>query len=163
VGPLVTTAWRVLGLRTEWTASSIGGYLQIYRIKSRGKTTRGGPPAWGWGVGLTNPHRKKHTCYEKLHKASDLDGFLDKRPKRRNMDMRFGTWKIRSLHRVGSLMTVSREPSRYRLDLVGVQFVRWEGSGTALAGEYKFSCRKGNENHELGTAFYCTEENHISS
>jgi hypothetical protein len=28
---------------------------------------------------------------------------------------------------VGSLMVVSRELSRYRLDLVGVQEVRWEG------------------------------------
>jgi hypothetical protein len=50
--------------------------------------------------------------------------FLDKGPKQRNMDMRFGTWNVRSLYRVGSLMTVSRELSRYRLDLVGVQEVR---------------------------------------
>jgi hypothetical protein len=33
--------------------------------------------------------------------------FLDKEPKERNMDMIFGTWNIRSLYRVGSLMTVS--------------------------------------------------------
>jgi hypothetical protein len=38
----------------------------------------------------------------------------------------------------GSLMTVLRELCRYRLDLVGVQEVRWEGSGTAPAGEYIF-------------------------
>jgi hypothetical protein len=61
--------------------------------------------------------------------------FLAKGPKQRNMDMRFGTCSIRSLYKVGSLMTVSRELSRYRLDLVGVQEVRWEGSGTAPAGE----------------------------
>jgi hypothetical protein len=59
---------------------------------------------------------------------------MDKQPKRRNMDMRFGTWNIRSLYRAGSLMTVSRELSRYRSDLVGVQ-VRWEGSDTKPAGE----------------------------
>jgi exonuclease III len=47
--------------------------------------------------------------------------------------MRFGTWNIKSLYRVSSLMTVSRELSRSRLDLVGVQEVRWEGSGTVLA------------------------------
>jgi hypothetical protein len=52
------------------------------------------------------------------------------------MDMRFGTWNMGRLYRVGSLMTVSRELSRYMLDLVGVQDVRWEGSGTAPAGEY---------------------------
>jgi hypothetical protein len=37
------------------------------------------------------------------------------------MDMRFGMWNIRSLYRVDSLMTVSRELTRYILDLVGVQ------------------------------------------
>jgi hypothetical protein len=39
-------------------------------------------------------------------------------------------------------MTVSRELSRYRLDLVGVQEVRWEGSGTTPAGEHTFSMDK---------------------
>jgi exonuclease III len=75
------------------------------------------------------------------------------------MDMRFGTWNIKSLYRTGSLMTVLRELSRYRIDLVGVQEVRWEGSGTVPAGEYTFFYGKGNENHELG---FCTLENHIS-
>jgi exonuclease III len=59
------------------------------------------------------------------------------------MDMRFGTWNVRSLYRTGSLMTVSRELSRYRLDLVGVQEVRWEGSGTVPAGEFIFFYGKG--------------------
>jgi hypothetical protein len=33
-------------------------------------------------------------------------------------------------------MTVQREVDRFKLDLVGVQEVRWEGGGTELAGEY---------------------------
>jgi hypothetical protein len=57
---------------------------------------------------------------------------------------------------VGSLMTVSSELSRYRLDLVGVQEVRWEGSSIAPAGEYTFINGNGNENHELGTGLFCT-------
>jgi exonuclease III len=70
------------------------------------------------------------------------------------MDMRFGTWNVRSLYRAGSLMTVSRELARYKLDLVGVQEVRWEGSGTEPAGEYTVFYGKRNENHELGTGFF---------
>jgi hypothetical protein len=51
-------------------------------------------------------------------------------------------------------MTVSRELAGYKLDLVGVQEVRWEGGGTEPAGEYTFVYGKGNENHELGVGFF---------
>jgi hypothetical protein len=54
------------------------------------------------------------------------------------MDMRFGTWNVRSLYRAGSLILVSRELGRYKLNLVGVQEIRWEGGGTKPAGEYTF-------------------------
>jgi exonuclease III len=50
--------------------------------------------------------------------------------------MRFGTWNVKSLYRAGSLMTVSRELARYKLDLVGVQEVRWEGNGTEPATHF---------------------------
>jgi len=30
----------------------------------------GGPPAWVLGKGLTTSHRKKPTCYEMSHRAS---------------------------------------------------------------------------------------------
>jgi hypothetical protein len=46
-----------------------------------------------------------------------------------------------------------RELSKCKLDLVGVQEVRWEGGGTEPAGEYTLLYGKGNENHELGTGF----------
>jgi hypothetical protein len=46
------------------------------------------------------------------------------------MDMRFGLWNVRGLYRAGYLRTVLMELSKYKLDLVGVQEVRWEGSGS---------------------------------
>jgi hypothetical protein len=42
-------------------------------------------------------------------------------------------------------MTVSRELSKYKLDLVGVQEVRWEGGGTEPVGEYTFSGSSGGQ------------------
>jgi hypothetical protein len=46
------------------------------------------------------------------------------------MDMRFGTWNVRSLYRSGSLKTVSGELAKYKLYLVRVQEVRWDKGGT---------------------------------
>jgi hypothetical protein len=52
------------------------------------------------------------------------------------MDMRFEASNVRSLYRAGSLVTVSDELSNYKLHLVAVQEVRWEGGGTEPAEEY---------------------------
>jgi exonuclease III len=63
---------------------------------------------------------------------------LAKQPKHRKMDMRFGTWNVRSLYTIGSLKTVARELGKCKLDLVGVQQVRWEKGGTEQAENYTF-------------------------
>jgi hypothetical protein len=51
-------------------------------------------------------------------------------------------------------MTVVRELARYKLDLVGIQEVRWDKGGTARAEDYIFFYRKENENHQLGTGCF---------
>jgi exonuclease III len=54
------------------------------------------------------------------------------------MDLRFGTWNVRSLYWSGALKTVARELGKYKLDLVDVQEVRWDKGGTDQAEEYTF-------------------------
>jgi hypothetical protein len=54
------------------------------------------------------------------------------------MDTRFGTWNVRSLYRAGSLMTVAKVLSEYKLDAVEVEEVRWDTDGTKQAGELTF-------------------------
>jgi len=46
--------------------------------------------------------------------------------------------------------------ARYKLDVVGVQEVRWNKGGTVRARDYDFFYGKGNENHQLGAGFFCT-------
>jgi hypothetical protein len=50
--------------------------------------------------------------------------------------MRYGTWNIRSLCRVGTTKSLVGELEKYKLDLVAVQEVRWEGEGYQTVDNY---------------------------
>jgi len=58
---------------------------------------------------------------------------------------------------------VTRELAGYKLDLMGVRKIRWDKEGTVRAGAYISLYGKGSENHQLGTDFFCTPQNNISS
>jgi hypothetical protein len=51
------------------------------------------------------------------------------------------------------LKTVARELGKYKLDLVGVQEVRWDKGGNEQAEDYTFFYGARNEDHQLGTGF----------
>ena len=86
---------------------------------------RGGPLAWGLVEGLTTTHRKKEIVTKPLDKPRNWADSLE-RPRQTNKDMRIGTWNVTSLYRTGAVTLVAQELVKYRLDLVGVQEVRWK-------------------------------------
>ena len=67
--------------------------------------------------------------------------------------MTFVTSKVGSLHKAGSLIAAATEVARNKLDLVGVQEVRWDTAGTVRVGDYNSFSGKGNGN-QLRTGFF---------
>jgi len=60
--------------------------------------------------------------------------FLGEVSHRIQREMKLGTWNVSSLYRAGSLKAEARELARYKLDIVGVQEIRWDIG----AGDYSF-------------------------
>jgi hypothetical protein len=71
------------------------------------------------------------------------------------MDKRFGTWIVKNLCRVGSLTTVGREITKYKIDLMRIHKITWDMVGTKPTGNYIFPVKIGIRimNNELGTVF----------
>jgi exonuclease III len=47
-------------------------------------------------------------------------------------EMKIGAWNVRSFYRAGFLKVAARELGRYKLDVVGVQEVRWDKGGNNI-------------------------------
>jgi hypothetical protein len=65
-------------------------------------------------------------------------------------------WKcnIRSLYKTGPLKRVAKELWNYKLDLVGVQEVRWEKGGNERAEDYTFVYGEGSGDNQLRTRIF---------
>ena len=76
--------------------------------------------------------------------------------------MRFGMWNVMNLYRSVTLTAAARELARYKLDLVGVQEVRWDKRGQCKSRDYNFLYGRGKKisNWEWDI---CTQQNGTSS
>jgi hypothetical protein len=72
-------------------------------------------------VGPTTPHRKNFSVVTKCFKVHQTWTDSLVQPKHWKKDMRFCTWNVMSLYRVGAIKSVVGELEKYKLDLVGVQ------------------------------------------
>jgi len=52
--------------------------------------------------------------------------------------MKIGTWNVRSSYGAGSFEAAARKLVRYKLDVMGVQEVKWDKGGTVRAQDYVF-------------------------
>jgi len=76
--------------------------------------------------------------------------------------MRFGTWNVRCLYRIGSLTTAASELARYKLGIVGVQEVRWDKVSTVKAGGFYFFLWKRKQKSSVENRSFCAPLNSIS-
>ena len=81
--------------------------------------------------------------------------FLGEASRKIHREMKLGTWNVRSFYRAGSLKAAARELARYKLDVVGVQEVRWDKEGTVRAGDYNSFLRERKRESSTGNRFFC--------
>jgi hypothetical protein len=124
--------------------------FQIWRLAANilNKQSRTADRGWSSSLGVlhgANNSTRYRKLDPKIHKKPQTwTDYLDNGFKRKKMDLRFGTWNVRSIYRAGSLRTMADVVSKYKLDLVGVQEVRWDRGGTEPTGQYTFFCGKEN-------------------
>jgi hypothetical protein len=81
---------------------------------------------WAWCYKLVTVKNKLVTkCHKEPRTWTDS---LDKRPTLRKMDMRFGTWNVRTLYRAGSRMTVAKEIPKETVHQLLIDFEKAYGS-----------------------------------
>jgi len=122
------------------------------------KQSRSGDKVWSSNIGVergaNNSLSQKFSLVTKrIHfPRTWTDPVVQRKQWKR--DIRFGTWNIRSLYGSGSLTAATRELVTYKLELVGVQEVRWDKGGPVRAKDCICLFGKEKENHQLETGLF---------
>jgi hypothetical protein len=92
----------------------------------------------GVGRGAKNSSPLKNELVMNIQKRPQTwTDSLDKRLKRKKMDMRFGKWKVRSMYGAGSFRGVGEKISKYKLDW---EYRKSDGTKVALNEQANIHC-----------------------
>ena len=84
------------------------------------------PPGWGFGVGLSNAHRKKKIIVTKEEKRKKLDRLNnDERKRTRHTEIILPKWNVQTIIKPGIMKEILEEIGKARVDVVAVQEIRW--------------------------------------
>jgi hypothetical protein len=65
----------------------------------------------------------------------DKNGSRNGNRTRKDLDLRIGTWNIRTLFKLDALKCMMDEIIRYKIPIVAIQEVRWLNSGSIQSGK----------------------------
>ena len=90
------------------------------------------------GLRLTTLSRKKLTVQKPVLKPRK-DGTIDDGHRRkRTNETRIATWNIRTIYIAGRLQEIAEEVLKYKIVIVAVQEIWWQGTGKIYKPNYTF-------------------------
>lgn len=78
---------------------------------------------------------------------------LDNMTGNRKNGLLFGTWNVRTLFKSGAAQNIIKEIERYKSEIVALQEIRWDDTGTLVIQETTILYGKCNEQRQFGTGF----------
>ncbi|KAG8231215.1 hypothetical protein J437_LFUL010912 [Ladona fulva] len=114
-----------------WDGPKLAQLPCVGSPKARGRKTLSKipvPPCWGLVVGLTTPHCKNSLVFEnKTQPWTGGDNGIRPLRASRKHELRIATWSVRTMLKPGRMKKVADEMQKYRIDVMGLQEIRWQG------------------------------------
>ncbi|CAG4950961.1 unnamed protein product [Parnassius apollo] len=76
----------------------------------------------------------------------------------KQFSLRIGTWNVQTMLQAGKMDEVGRELKTYNLDLIALQEIRWQGTGTIDKDEYTLHYSCADIQGHRGTGFIITKK-----
>ena len=112
----------------------------------------------GGSVATCRTGRKKLTVQNPVLKPRKDGSTDDGHSRKRTNETRTATWNISTMYIPGRLQEIAEEVLKYKLDIVAVQEIRWQGTGKIDKPNYTFYYGGTKEKRgQYGTGFIVNE------